>query len=102
MADRDDRLAAPGDGVPQGLCVGARREPGVGLRAELGRFRDPLGGLAGAEQRARDDGVERAAVASCSPSARAVGAAGRGQRAQLVGIAGRRLGVAYQEDAHGP
>ena len=55
VADGDDRLAALGGGVADGVGRCARRQALVGLGGRAERAGDLLGGLAGAEQRARDD-----------------------------------------------
>ena len=102
VADGDDRLAAAGDGCAQ-VVGGRRRARGARRSRRRARRRARSArrsrGRAAAGSRRRRRGAR---PASRSPSARAAARPAVGQRAQLVGLAGRRLGVAHEEDAHGP
>ena len=104
VPDGDDRLAALRDCVAHGVGRRARREPLVGLGGRPERAGDLLAGLAGAEQRARDDGRHRPRPRRrAGRRARApAGGRSRGQRAQLVRLARSGLGVADEVEPHGP
>ena len=75
-------------------------EPLVDPELGAGRLGDRGGGLAGAQQRARDDGVGPLDREPLAERARLVAAAGA-ERAQLVRVAGIRVGVADEDQAHG-
>ena len=70
VADHDDRGACAFDGCEDVLGRGSRCEPFVDPQLDAGRFRDRGSGLAGAQERAREDGLGRDS-ASSSPSSRA-------------------------------
>ena len=101
VADGDDRLAASGDRLADGVGGRARREPLVDLGLEARGSRDLLGRLTRPQQRAAEDGVGRLAREVLAERSRR-GPAGRGQRAQRVRLAGRCLGVADEDQAHAP
>ena len=94
------RSPTAGDRVEDILRRRARGQPVVGLDLDAGCARDLLRGLAGAEQRAREHGVRRLLLGE--PAAEIPGgrAAGRGQAAKLVGVAGGGLRVADEIQAH--
>ena len=87
MADGDDRLACAADRGEDVVHGGARREPLVDRELDSGGLRDRGGGLAGAEKRARDDGVGRLGRQPLCERARLLAAASA-ERAQLVRVAG--------------
>jgi hypothetical protein len=100
VADDDDNGALPVRGRDVADVVGRRprRQPGVDRRlAEPERSRR----LACTQQRAAHDGVRYEAVRT-QPVAEVarLRAPVCGQRAQLVGVAGRRLGVSNDDEAH--
>ena len=101
MADHDDALAAPLDGRPHALGRRARRQPLVGLGRRAGRLRDLGARLSRAKERARQDDVGPDSVGCelLAEGARLLAADGR-QRAQLVGLELRGLGVAHEVQAH--
>ena len=99
MADRDDGLARALDGGDDVVGGGARREPLVDPELDAGRFRDRGCGLAGAQQRARDDDVRPLDRQPLAERARLVAAAGA-ERAQLVRVAGIGVGVADEDQSH--
>ena len=69
------------------------------LSSTPGGLRDRGGGLAGAQQRARDDGVGPLGREPLAERARLLAAA-VAERAQLVGLAGLRVGVADEDQPH--
>ena len=101
VADDDDGLAASRDGGAHVVGRRAGREPLVRLGGDARPGCDCLGRLACAQQRAREDGVG-ADAATCEALAQLLRLppAVRRQRAKLVRLAGLRLRVAHEEDAH--
>ena len=101
MAHRDHGFAAARDGAPE--ILGGRAEGKLvgrlGVAAESGR--DRLTGFPGAEQGAREDGVDVHALRGELLSERAGGLTSlRGERPQLVRLAGRGVGMAHQIQFH--
>ena len=79
--------------------VAPGREPLVGHRLEAAGAGEHLGGLPRAQERARHDRVGPLAGEALGEQARLLPAL-RGERAQLVGIAGGGLRVADEVEAH--
>ena len=94
MADDHDSVAATGDRFAHGAGVGPRREP-------LGRppMRPAGSAIASAVSRARRSGLERRRRAARRAARRAPGPrhGPRGERAQLIRLAGRGLGMPHEE-----
>ena len=98
VADHDDRGARAFDGCEDVLGRRSRCEPFVDAQLDAGRFRDRGRGLAGAQERAREDGVgrdfgEELTQFSCLLLAACA------QRSQRIGIAGVRMRMANEIEA---
>ena len=101
MANRDHGFAAARDSATE--ILGGRAEGKLigrlGVAAERGR--DRLAGFPGPEQGAREDGVDVNALGGELLSERAGDLTSLGsKRPQLVGLAGRGLGMAHQIQFH--
>jgi hypothetical protein len=102
VADDDHSLAAALDGGADVLDACARRQALVGLGLDLERSRQLAARLSCAQERAREKRV-RARILVPQPLAKRAGllAPFARQRAKLVGLPGRGLGMADEVEAHG-
>ena len=105
VANDDDGLirssSPPGDGREHVLGGRSRRKPLVGLRPDAESPGELVGRLACAKQRAREDGIRLDSLGG-EPGgelSRLLPSGGR-ERAQLVGLAARGLGVSNQIEPH--
>ena len=99
VPDRDHGLTGALD---QGEDVGgggAGRKALVNPEVDSRRLRDRGGGLAGAQERAREDGVGPLRRQALAERARFLAAAGA-ERAQLVRVAGVGVSVADEDQSH--
>ena len=102
MAHDDDRLAAALGGRLDVVGSRARSEPLVGLGRDPGWAGELRAGLAGTQERARQDGIWADPVGGKALAELARGAAALGgQRPQLVRLSVRSFGVANEVELHG-
>jgi trans-2,3-dihydro-3-hydroxyanthranilate isomerase len=101
VADGDHLLAASLDGGAQVARARPRSQPVVRLADNAEAACERVARLAGAQERAREDRVRLHALVAqlLAERPRLLLALGR-QRAQLVGLAVRCLGVAHEVEAH--
>jgi len=100
VADGDDRRAASCCGGDHALGRGARPEPVVDAQLRPGGRGDGGGGLSRPQQRAGEHELRRGRGEPLGECGRLLPAA-LAQRAQLVRVAGIRVGVPDEEEAHG-
>ena len=99
MTDRDDGLTRALDRGEDVVRGGAWREALVDPELDVRRLRDRGGGLAGAEERARQDELRPLPDQPLAERTRLL-AAPCAERTELIGIAGFGVGVADEDQSH--
>jgi hypothetical protein len=101
VADDDDLVAPARDRGANIVRSRSGREPVVGLHCGIEGSRELTAGLAGPEQRARQDRSGPGSLGfELLPERAGLFAALRGQASELVGVSRRGLGVTDEVEAH--